>query len=339
MKFKRMFTSIDTHTVGEPTRTITGGIPYIPGKTMSEKMLYIEKKMDWIRKALMFEPRGNEVMSGVILTEPCDERADIGVIFIEVGGYLPMCGHDTIGVATALIESGIVEAVEPVTEIKLDTPAGLVKLKVDVKDNVARDVTFRNVASYVFGQDIEVSTKNFGRIKVDIVYGGNPYIILPASVIGLELIPEKGSEIVKVGNKIKEEVNKQVDFYHPEKPYIKEITHVMFTDETIKEGTDTKKVVKNVVIIPPGAIDRSPCGTGTSARLANLYYKGKVKKDEELIFESIINSTFKGRVLEETKVGEFPAVIPEITGRAYVTGINQWVIDPEDPFPEGFLLG
>jgi proline racemase len=335
MRFKRMFTSIDTHTVGEPTRTITGGIPYIPGDTMSEKMLYMKDKQDWIRKILMFEPRGNEVMSGVILTEPCDKRADIGVIYIEVGGYLPMCGHDTIGVATALIESGIIEAVEPVTKIKLDTPAGLVEVSVNVKDNVARDVSFKNVPAYIFGQDIEIITEDFGKIKVDIAYGGNPYIILPADDLGLELVPENGSEIVKIGNKIKAEVNARVDFYHPEKSYINEITHVMFTGKPNLKDSDTK----NAVVLPPGAIDRSPCGTGTSARLANLYYRNKIKKGETLVFESIIDTVFKGKVLEETKVGEFKAVIPEITGRAYVTGLNQWVIDPEDPIREGFLLG
>ncbi len=335
MRFKKLIHTIDTHTVGEPTRTITGGIPPISGDTMSEKMLYMEKEMDWIRKALMFEPRGNDVMSGVILTEPCDERADIGVIFIEVGGYLPMCGHDTIGVATALIEAGIIEAKEPVTEIILDTPAGLVEVKVDVKDHVAKDVSFRNVPAYVFGQDIEIKTDDFGKIKVDIAYGGNPYIILPASDIGLKIIPENGTEIVRIGNKIKKEVNNQVDFYHPEKPFVKEITHVMFTGKANLKDSDTK----NAVVIPPGAIDRSPCGTGTSARLANLYYKNKVNKDEELVFESIINTVFKGKVLEETEVGEFKAIIPRITGRAYVTGLNQWVIDPEDPIPEGFLLG
>src|SRR5690554_2257683 len=333
MRFKRMFTSIDTHTVGEPTRTITGGIPHIPGDTVSEKMLYMKENMDWIRQLLMYEPRGNDVMSGVVLTEPCTPGADIGVIYIEVGGYLPMCGHDTIGVSTALIESGIIEPREPLTTITLDTPAGLVEVEVEVKDNVARDVTFTNIPSFLFTRDKEIEIEGFGKIKVDIAYGGNYYIIVPAEEFNLELIPEKANQIIETGNRIQEAVNEQVEIYHPEKPFINEASHVMFTGSPYDETSDTK----NTVVIPPGSIDRSLCGTGTSARLAASYARGKLGLGETLVFESIINTTFKGRVVQEAAVGEFKAVVPEISGRAYVTGINQWVVDPEDPIT-GFLL-
>jgi len=332
MRFKRMFTSIDTHTEGEPTRTIIGGIPHIPGDSVSDKMLYMRDNMDWIRQLLMYEPRGNEVMSGVVLTEPCTPGADIGVIYIEVGGYLPMCGHDTIGVATALIESGMIEPSEPVTTITLDTPAGLVQVKVQVKDNVAREVTFDNVPSFLFARDREIETE-FGKTKVDIAYGGNFYVIVPADEFGLELIPQKATQIIEIGNRIKKAANEQVKIYHPEKSFIDEATHVMFTGKPVKKGSDTK----NTVVIPPGAIDRSPCGTGTSARLAASYARGELGIGESLAFESIINTTFRGKILSEVTVGEFKAVVPEITGRAYVTGINQWVLDPEDPIA-GFLL-
>lgn len=335
MRVKRTFNTIDTHTAGEPTRTIVGGIPYVPGKTMEEKMMHMKENNDWIRKALMYEPRGNNVMSGVVLTEPCNEEADIGVFFIEVGGYLPMCGHDTIGVSTALIESGIIEPVEPVTNITLDTPAGLVKVSVKVEDNVARDVTFANVPAFLFACNKEVEVKELGKIQVDIAYGGNFYIIVDENIIGEELIPERANEIINKSLLIKEAVNDQVEISHPEKSFINEATHVLVAGEPLTESGDTK----NVVVIPPGSIDRSPCGTGTSSRLAALHARGKIKEGEELEFESIINTSFTGRVIGTTKVGDFDAVIPEITGRAYVMGLNTWVIDPEDPIQDGFLLG
>ncbi|HKL12876.1 MAG TPA: proline racemase family protein [Halanaerobiales bacterium] len=335
MNFKRIFHTIDTHTAGEPTRTIVGGIPYIPGKSMEEKMMYMKNNMDWIRKVLMFEPRGNNVMSGVVLTEPCKKQADIGVFFIEVGGYLPMCGHDTIGVSTALIESGTIKPKEPVTKITLDTPAGLVNVKVKVENNIAKDVSFTNVPAFLFAKDEKIKVEGFGNIKVDIAYGGNFYIIIDQKVIKEELIPENSNNIIKKAGLIKKAVNQQVDIYHPEKRFINEATHVMVTGDPLTEKGDTK----NVVVIPPGSIDRSPCGTGTSSRLAAEYYKGDLAKDSSLKFESIINTYFKGKIIDTTKVGKFDAIIPEITGRAYVMGINQWIIDPDDPIQEGFLLG
>jgi len=335
MRFKRMFTTVDTHTVGEPTRTIMGGIPYIPGNTVSEKMLYFKEKEDWIRKILMYEPRGNDVMSGVILTEPCTPGADLGVIFIEVGGYLPMCGHDTIGVSTALIETGIIEPVEPYTYITLDTPAGLVKVKVRVENNVAKEVTFTNVPAFVFAQDMEIDVPNLGAVKLDIAYGGNYYAIVQAGSLGLSVKPTEGQKLVAMGNIIKEAVNQQVKVYHPEKGFIDEVTHVEFSDDP----THPEATVKNAVVIPPGAIDRSPCGTGTSAKMATLYAKGKLRIDEKFVHESIIGTIFTCRILEETKVGSFTAIVPEVTGSAYVTGMHTFVIDPEDPIQEGIVLG
>lgn len=335
MRFKRTFNTIDSHTAGEPTRTIVGGIPYVPGKNMEEKMMHMKENNDWIRKALMYEPRGNNVMSGAVLTEPCNKEADIGVFFIEVGGYLPMCGHDTIGVSTALIESGIIEPVEPVTNITLDTPAGLVKVSVKVKDNVARDVTFTNVPAFLLAEDEVVDVKELGKLQLDVAYGGNFYIIVKDIDIDEKLVPERSNEIIRKSLLIKEAVNKQIEIYHPEKPFINEATHVLVTGEPDTEGGDTK----NVVVIPPGSIDRSPCGTGTSSKLAAFFAKGLIKEGEELVFDSIINTSFKGKVIGTTKVGDFDAIIPEITGRAYIMGMNTWVIDPEDPIQEGFLLG
>ena len=334
MKISNIFPAIDTNTGGEPTRTILGGIPHIPGKTMSEKMQYMEQNKDWIRRMLMLEPRGNEVMSGAYLTPPCRENADIGVIYIEVGCYLPMCGHDTIGVTTALIESGIIEAKEPYTYINLDTPAGVVKVKAEVEDYQVKDVYFENVPSFVFAQDIEVDVPELGKVTLDISYGGNFFAIVKAADVGLQVNPESAKEIVRKGNLIKDAINEQVKVYHPENKFMNEVTHVEFSDVPLVEGAHKR----NAVVIIPGSIDRSPCGTGTSAKLASLYANGEIGIDETFVHESIISSTFKCRVKSVTKVGEFDAIIPEIGGNAFVTGINTFTIDRDDPIKYGFRI-
>jgi proline racemase len=335
MRAARVFSVIDTHTGGEPTRTIIGGLPYIPGKTVVDKMKYLKGNMDWIRTALMFEPRGHSVMSGVILTEPTHPEADIGVIFIETGGYLPMCGHDTIGVSTALVEAGIVKVEEPVTRITLDTPAGLTRVRVTVKDGAAKDVTFRNIPSFVFAEDAEVTLPKIGKVKLDVSYGGNVYAILPADAVGLKISPENASQLIEKGRVVREAVNAQIKILHPEKDFIDSCTHVEFYGEPTTPGAH----VKNAVFFAEGSIDRSPCGTGTSAKLATLFAKGKLKLNEEFVHESIIGSIFRARAVEKTKVGPYTAIIPEVTGSAYITGINQLFIDPDDPHKHGFLLG
>jgi proline racemase len=334
MRFNKMFTTVDTHTAGEPTRTITGGIPHIPGKTVSDKMLYLKEHYDWIRKMLMFEPRGNEVMSGVILTEPCNPEADLGVIFIEVGGYLPMCGHDTIGVSTMLVETGMVEVTEPYTEIKLDTPAGLVKVTVKVKDGKALEAGFLNIPSFVFASDLEVKVPELGKVKLDICYGGNVYAIVSANQFEFNLLPEEATRIVDIGNKIKAVLNEQVKVYHPELPFVDRVTHVEFS-----KGPISSHLYKNAVVIPPGSIDRSPCGTGTAAKAAQLYQKGLVVLGSEFTHESILGTRFKCRIVKESQVGEFEAVITEITGSAHITGFCNFVLSPDDPLPEGYRLG
>jgi len=334
MKIARVFSAIDTHTGGEPTRTIIGGLPYIPGKTIVDKMTYLKENMDWVRTALMFEPRGHSVMSGVILTEPTHPDADIGVVFIETGGYLPMCGHDTIGVCTALVETGMVKVEEPVTNITLDTPAGLTRVRVDVEKGTAKAVTFRNIPSFVFAADVEVDVPTLGKIKMDVSYGGNPYAIIPADALGLKICPENASKLLEKGKIIRDAVNAQVKIQHPEKDFINECTHVEFYGEPTTQGAH----VKNTVIFGEVGIDRSPCGTGTSAKVATLYAKGELKLNEEFVHESIIGSIFRARAVEETRVGPYSAVITEVTGSAHIVGINQLFIDPDDPHKNGFLL-
>jgi proline racemase len=335
MRIGRVFSTIDTHTGGEPTRTITGGLPYIPGKTVVEKMKYLRDQMDWVRTALMFEPRGHSVMSGVILTEPTHPEADVGVVFIETGGYLPMCGHDTIGVSTAMVETGMVKVEEPVTHITLDTPAGLTRVRVDVENGVAKAVTFRNIPSFVFAGDVDLDVPGVGKIRLDVSYGGNPYAIVPADAVGLKICPENASQFIHYGRIIRDAVNAQVKFQHPEKDFINSCTHVEFYGEPTTPGAH----VKNTVFFADGGIDRSPCGTGTSAKVATLYAKGQLKLNEEFVHESIIGSIFRARAVEETKVGPYEAVIPEVTGSAHIMGINQLFIDPDDPHKDGFLLG
>jgi proline racemase len=330
-----MLTCIDTHTGGEPTRTVIGGLPRIKGKTVSEKMLYMRDHMDWLRTFLMYEPRGHSVMSGALLVEPSDPRADVGVIYIETGGYLPMCGHDTIGCCTAMVEAGIVPAVEPETVIRLDTPAGLVTARVAVKEGAAESVTFKNVPCFLYLRDAEVQVPGYGRVTLDIAYGGNFYGILEARKLGLELKPEFAGGIIAAGNALRRAVNSQIRVQHPEKPFISGMTHVEFFGPPTQPEVD----VRNTVVFPPGEIDRSPCGTGTSAKVATLWARGEMNMGRELVQESIIGTIFRARVAEEVEIAGYRGIIPEVTGSAYVTGIHQFVIDPRDPLKDGFLLG
>jgi proline racemase len=334
MKIKNVFTSIDTHTGGEPTRTITGGVPYIPGDTIAQKMLYLKENMDWIRTSLMFEPRGHSVMSGVILTEPKHPDADVGAIFIETGGYLPMCGHDTIGVATAMVETGMVVVTEPETFINLDTPAGVTRVKVRVENGRAKEVTFLGVPSFVFEQDIEVEVPGIGRLVLDIAYGGNVYAILPAANVGLEIKPNNASALIEKGRIIKHAINRQVKLQHPEFEFINKCTHVEFYGAP----TSPEAHLQNAVVLSDSGLDRSPCGTGTCAKAALMHAKGQLAINEVFVNQSIIGSLFTARIIEETKVGSLSAVIPEISGSAYIMGMNQLYIDQDDPLRDGFLL-
>jgi len=334
MFIKKAFSSIDTHTGGEPTRTITSGIPYIPGDTIAQKMLHLKENMDWIRTSLMFEPRGHSVMSGVILTEPKHPEADVGTIFIETGGYLPMCGHDTIGVATALVETGMVPVSEPETFINLDTPAGLTRVRVKVQNGCAKEVTFKGVPSFAFEEGIQVEVPGLGKLLLDIAYGGNVYAVLPAASVGLVIKPENASALIEKGRSIKKAVNRQVKLQHPELDFINECTHVEFYGDPDSDEAH----LKNAVILSDSGLDRSPCGTGTSAKAALMYAKGQLEMNEVFVHESIIGSLFSARVIEETQVGTYPAVIPEISGSAHIMGFNQLFIDPDDPLKDGFLL-
>lgn len=333
MKAQRVFTTIDTHTGGNPTRTLISGLPKLAGETMSEKMLHMKKEYDWIRKLLMNEPRGHDVMSGALLTDPCLPEADIGVIYIETGGYLPMCGHDTIGVCTALVESGLIPIQEPVTSLKLDTPAGLVEVDISIENGKAKEVSFCNIPAFLL-KSVSVDVEGIGRVNADIAYGGNFYAIIDAKSVGLELIPENASNIIDKAITIRNTINKNTDIVHPQYPFIRGLTHVEFFTEPTHENAD----VKNTVVVPPGGIDRSPCGTGTSAKLAVLFANQEILIGEEFVHESIVGSLFRGRVLETTDVKGVQAVVTEIAGSAWLMGMHRFFYHEEDPLKEGFLL-
>jgi proline racemase len=335
MNFTKIITAIDTHTEGNPERVVTGGIPSIPGETMLEKSKYARDNLDYLRTLLVHEPRGHSNMYAALLVPPTVEEADIGVLYLEPGGYVTMCGHGTIAICTVLIETGIIEAREPEAEIVLDTPAGLVRARVAVKDGKAESVTIRNVPSFLYQADVELDVADLGRVKLDIAYGGNFYAILEADSVGLDVKTENANEIILMGTKIWQTVNEQVEIHHPQEPQIDCINYVEFC----APASHPKATLKNAVVVPPAGMDRSPCGTGTCAKMATLYTKGQLHLNEEFVYESIIGTLFFGRLIEETKIGEYPAVVPTIRGSAYITGIHQFVVDARDPFPGGFHLG
>jgi proline racemase len=316
-----------------PTRVVIDGIGEIPGNTMFEKRMNFMKSMDGIRQWLMFEPRGHSAMSGAILQKPTRSDADWGVVYIEVSGCLPMCGHGTIGVATVLVEKKLVTVTEPVTTIRLDTPAGLVVVDVKVDNGKAVNVTLTNVPSYLHAIDQTVNVEGFGPLTYDIAYGGNFYAIVPIDRVGIAFERANGQKFLDLGLRISDAINEQNRPVHPENPDIAICHHIDF----VEQGKNSLHW-KNAMAIHPGWFDRSPCGTGTSARLAQMYGRGLMTKDDVLINESWIGSIFEGRIKEETTVGNFPAIVPTITGRAWVMGEATWTLDASDPFPEGFLV-
>ncbi len=335
MRLKRLVTAIDAHTMGNPARIIVGGIPHIPGDTMFAKKRHIEEQRDDIRQLLMYEPRGHGAMSGAILTSPTVPGADIGLVFIEVSGCLPMCGHDTIAACTVLVETGILPATEPVTHIVLDTPAGIVRAQVAVGPHGVTGVTFQNVPAFLCLRDVEVEVPGVGRVVADIAYGGNFYAILPAAMVDVPLEPTSASRLVRLGNAIRRALNAAVEVVHPENPLIRGVGLVMFTaPPTHRDATQ-----KNTVVFGASGLDRSPCGTGTSARMAQLHARGQLGLHHVFVHEGILGTLFYGELVGKTWVGAYPAVVPTVRGRASIGGFNTFVLDPEDPFPTGFLLG
>jgi proline racemase len=333
MRAKRVFHAVDSHTEGMPTRVITGGVGVIPGDTMFARRQHFITHLDDVRQLLMYEPRGHSAMSGAILQPPTRADADWGVVFIEVSGCLPMCGHGTIGVATVLVETGMVPVAEPVTTVRLDTPAGLVVADVAVSDGVARSVTLRNVPSFSAGLDRVVSVPGYGDVRYDMAFGGNFYAILGVEQLGIPFSRAEKQRLLDAGLSIMDAVNDQDRPVHSENPDIAGCHHVYLA----APGSNAQHS-RHAMAIHPGWFDRSPCGTGTSARMAQLHARGELPLETDFRNESFIGTHFTGRLVAETTVGGVPAVVPTITGRAWITGTAQYFLDPDDPFPRGFQL-
>ncbi|KDR93875.1 proline racemase [Peptoclostridium litorale DSM 5388] len=334
MKFQRSIQAVDSHTMGEPTRIVTGGVPNIPGKTMAEKKAYLEDEMDHIRTGIMLEPRGHNDMFGSIVTAPTSEEADIGIIFMDGGGYLNMCGHGTIGAVTVALETGMVEMEEPYSNVVLEAPAGLIRATAKVENRKVTEVSFKNVPAFHYKKDVEIEVPGIGNVKLDISFGGSFFAIVSANEIGIDVKPENVQELTRIALLIRDIVNETVEIKHPTLEHIKTVDLVEIYDKP----TNPQANYKNVVIFGQGQVDRSPCGTGTSAKLATLYSKGKIKEGEPFVYESILGTLFRGEIIDTTKVGEFDAVVPKITGSAYITGFNHFVFDEKDPVKYGFIL-
>ncbi|MBS1674983.1 MAG: proline racemase family protein [Actinobacteria bacterium] len=333
MRARRAIQAVDSHTEGMPTRVVTGGVGRIPGATMNDRRLYAMEHLDGLRGFLMNEPRGHASMSGALLQPPARDDADWGVVFIEASGFLPMCGHGTIGVATVLVETGMVEVTEPVTEIRLDVPAGLVIARVAVEDGRAVNVTIENVPSFVDRLDERIQVPEIGEITYSVAFGGNYYALVDLDEVGLPFDRSRQDDIVRAGLRIMDAINTQAPPVHPVLEGANHVHHVEF----IAPGSDAVRS-RHAMAIHPGWFDRSPCGTGTSARMAELHARGELALDTPFVNESFIGTEFTGRLVGETVVGDRPAVIPTITGRAWVTGLGQYLLDGDDPFPEGFVF-
>lgn len=327
------FFCIDGHTCGNPVRIVAGGAPALTGKTMVERRAHFLAEFDWIRTALMFEPRGHDMMSGSILMPPTRDDCDVGILFIETSGCLPMCGHGTIGTVTMAIERGLVHPKTPGV-LKLDAPAGVVTATYDMDGPFVRSVRITNVPSYLHATGLEAEVEGIGRLTVDVAYGGNYYAIIDAqqNFPGLENF--QPSQVLSWAPKIRKTFGATFQFVHPEKPAIKGLSHVMFTGKTLKPTASAR----NAVFYGDKAIDRSPCGTGTSARMAQWAAQGKLREGERFVHESIIGSEFIGRIEGRTKVGNYDAIIPSIEGWARLTGYNTIFVDDRDPYWKGFQV-
>jgi 4-hydroxyproline epimerase len=331
---RHTFFCIDGHTCGNPVRVVTGGsIPQLAGSTMFERRQHFLAEFDWIRTGLMFEPRGHDMMSGSILYPPTRPDCDVGILFIETSGCLPMCGHGTIGTVTIALENGLIQPKTPGL-LKLDTPAGLVEARYEQNGPFIESVRITNVPSFLYGRDYEVEVGGLGTIRVDVAYGGNFYAIVEPQPCYSDLADVNPSDILRWSPKLRTAFNARHAIAHPDNPAINRLTHVLWTGKPqTKSGT-----ARNAVFYGDKAIDRSPCGTGTSARMAHLAAQDRLKEGEAFVHESIIGSTFTGRIEGRAKVGNHDAIIPSIEGWARVTGFNTLVIDDRDPFAHGFQV-
>ena len=342
-----MIHAVDTHVCGEPGRVIVGGVGDVPGKSMFEKMQHLAREADHLRRCMLREPRGYPAANCNLILPPTRDEADAGYVIMEQTEYPVMSGTNTIAVTTVLIETGIVEATEPVTELTLEAPAGLIRVRAEVSGGKVRRVTFTNVPAFAVHLDARVEVPEIGTVTVDVAWGGMFYAIADAEPLGLNLTPDDAGEIVRVGEMIKAAAQEQLECVHPENPEIRGVTISQLSAASNHPGADRK----NAVVVSTGklewqrpstwtgALDRSPCGTGTCAKMAALHARGQLQLQQDFRHEGILGTVFTGRLIDETKVGDYRAVVPTLSGTAWITGFAQYVIDPDDPFPEGYTVG
>lgn len=347
MKLSRMIQAIDLHACGEPGRVIVGGVLDVPGKSMFEKMRYLATEADALRKLMLHEPRGYPASCCNLILPPTHPEADAGFVIMEPVEYPPMSGSNTICVTTALIESGMVPASEPITRLTLEAPAGLIQVEAEVRDGKVKRVTFENVPAFAVHLDKTIEVPEIGAVSVDVAWGGMFYVIVEAQALGLTITPDRGGELVRLGEMVKAAAREQLPVVHPENPEIKDITIAVISGPATHPEAD----LKNTVVVSSGqldwdrpatwtgVIDRSPCGTGTCAKMAALHAKGQLALDEDFRHEGILGTIFTGRLLRETQIGPYAAVVPRISGQAWVTGFASYVVDADDPFPTGFTVG
>ncbi|AWW29246.1 4-hydroxyproline epimerase [Echinicola strongylocentroti] len=330
---KKTFSCIDAHTCGNPVRVVTGGLPFLEGENMFEKRQFFIKHYDWIRRGLMFEPRGHDMMSGSMLYPPHDPENDVAVLYIETSGCLPMCGHGTIGTVTVAIEEGLITPKVP-GRLRIETPAGLVLVSYIQEGEKVTSVKLTNVPSFVIAKDLTINSGHLGELTFDVSYGGNFYAIIEPQENFGGLQDFTAEQLITMSRQLRKSINEAYEFVHPENPRINGLSHIQWIGRTLDEDSHGR----NAVFYGDKAIDRSPCGTGTSARMAQLYSRGKLKAHEPFVNESYIGSRFTGEIIGETKVGDFNAIIPSIEGWAKITGYNTIFLDDDDPYVHGFQV-
>ena len=336
MKLSRMITAVGAHAEGEPNEVITGGGLNIPGATMFEKARWLETKGDDLRAFLLHEPRGKVSLCTNLILPTNHPEAQAGYVIIEPASYPPMSGTNTICTVTVLLETGMIPMVEPVTDVVLEAPGGLIRVRAECEDGKVKSVTFRNLPSFVLHRDAIIEVEGHGSLRVDVAYGGMLYVVADAADCGFGITPDEAADLSAVGEKVKRAAAEQLPAVHPENPEIHTVNQTLWAGPlTVENGV---KTARNGVIVSPGRLDRSPCGTGTCARLALLYARGVIDAGEPFIHESIIGTKFVGRIFETGHTNNIPNVSVEITGRAWITAFHQYVLDPSDPFPTGYTL-
>jgi len=342
-----MISAVDAHACGEPGRVIVGGVLDVPGTTMFEKMKYLETRGDDLRKLMLREPRGYPASNCNLILPSTNPEAAAGFVIMEQTEYPPMSGTNTICVVTVLLETGMIPIRERTMKLKLDTPAGLIEVEAEIENKKVKRVTFQNVPAFAVHLAAKVEVPSLGTVKVDVAYGGMFYVIADAAPLGFHLTPDEARDIVRVGEMIKAAANEQLHAIHPENSAIAGISIAQLSAPADHPRSDRK----NTVIVSTGkldwnrtsswtgALDRSPCGTGTCAKMAALHATGQLPLHQDFVHEGILGTTFTGRLIAQTRVGPYPAVVPTISGRAWITGIAQYVLDSDDPFPSGYKVG